>query len=174
MRFYKCIIFFSVLIRTVYLTAQSSEPHCNGFLFDQVVKTALSSSIPAIDVKDLYAQQSKYTILDARDIQEYNVSHIKGALHIGYENLNWEILKTIDKNHPIALYCSIGYRSEKVAEQLRDRGYTNVVNVYGSIFEWVNRGYEVVGKTGQPINKVHGYSKAWGIWVSNPKIVVVY
>jgi len=170
----------SFLCLLVYLTigqfvhAQTVTPHCNGFLFDQLVKKSLSFSIPTIDVQDLFVHRAEYLLLDARAKEEFAVSHIEGALYIGYEPINTEVLRPIDRNQPIAVYCSIGYRSEKVAEQLQKIGFTKVVNVYGSIFEWINRGYKVVDPSGKPTLKVHGYNRIWGIWVSHPTAEVVY
>jgi len=53
-------------------------------------------------------------------------------------------LAGIEKQDPLAVYCSVGYRSERIAEKLPQQRYTNVVNVYGGVFEWVNTGRPVV------------------------------
>jgi rhodanese-related sulfurtransferase len=171
-RSFLCLLFSLTLGQFGH--AQTVTPHCNGYLFDQLVKKSISFSVSTIDVQDLFAQRTKYLVLDARAKEEFTVSHIEGALRIGYEPLNTEVLRSVDRNQPIAVYCSIGYRSEKVAEQLQKMGFTQVVNVYGSIFEWINRGYKVVDPFGKPTHKVHGYSRIWGIWVSHPTAEVVY
>ena len=67
------------------------------------------------------------------------------------------------------LYCSIGYRSEKVGEKLQRLGYTKVYNLYGSIFESVNVGNEVVDQNGKKVKKVHTYNKDWSQWVDETK-----
>ena len=64
-----------------------------------------------------------YIILDAREKKEFNVSHLKGALNIGYDNIDKNVITQLDKNKTIVVYCSIGYRSEKVGELLRAKGY---------------------------------------------------
>jgi predicted sulfurtransferase len=74
------------------------------------------------------------------------------------------------KDTPIIVYCSVGYRSEKVAEQIIAAGYTQVSNLYGGIFEWVNEEqpvYDTKGKT----QKVHAYNKVWGVWLRKGKKV---
>ena len=63
------------------------------------------------------------------------------------------------------VYCTVGYRSGKVVEQLRKAGYKNVYNLHGSIFEWVNEGNKVVNAKGVTTNRVHTYSKEWGKWL---------
>lgn len=153
---------------------QSDSPKCENFFFDQMVKTSLDFTVPVIDVSNLHDHHEEYTILDARELSEYQVSHIKGAIHIGFDELNAEQLKKLDKNKPIAIYCSIGYRSEKVGEKLQKMGFKDVRNVYGSIFEWANRGYDLIGAQGRPVTTIHGFSRSWGIWIKKKNITVIY
>jgi rhodanese-related sulfurtransferase len=156
-------------------TQQSLDrPHCRGPLFNKMVHQMLSHSVPQLDVDSLEKGISNYLILDARERVEYDISHIQNAKYIGSDDPDWKVLKGIEKDKPIAIYCSIGYRSEKIAEQLIKRGFTNVYNVYGSIFEWVNRGYPVVEQNGKVTKKLHGYSRTWGIWVNNNSIELSY
>lgn len=75
----------------------------------------------------------------------------------------------IPKDAKIVLYCSVGYRSEKIGEKLQKMGYTDVNNLFGSLFEWVNRGYKVVDKDGNETQKVHTYNKDWSQWVDETK-----
>lgn len=64
----------------------------------------------------------------------------------------------------------MGHRSEKIGRRLHDLGYHNVYNLYGSIFEWVNRSYEVVDSQGSPVQLVHTYDHEWSKWVTNESI----
>jgi rhodanese-related sulfurtransferase len=154
--------------------AQSVSPKCHNPLFNSLVKNMIDQSIPTLDVDELSANQKQYYILDAREWSEYKVSHIPGATHIGYDNFNAILLDRIDKHQPIAIYCSIGYRSEKIGEKLVAMGFQEVYNVYGSIFEWANRGYPLVDIKGQTTRRVHGYDKKWGIWINRKKADIVY
>jgi len=133
--------------------------------FDEMLQLLLSNSVPQITVDEL-EQMDGVCLLDARELEEYKVSHIEGAQHIGYDNLNEKILENIPKEQTIVLYCSVGYRSEKVGEQLQKMGYTNVYNLYGSIFEWVNQGNRVVDENGTT-TRVHTYNKRWSKWLEN-------
>jgi len=58
-------------------------------------------------------------------------------------------------------YCSVGYRSAKMAQRLRNAGYTNVQNLEGSIFEWANEHRPLV-RDGEPTKQVHPYSALRG------------
>lgn len=133
--------------------------------FDEMLQLLLSNSVPQITVDELEYKDG-VCLLDARELEEYEVSHIEGAQHIGYEKLNKEILKSIPKEQTIVLYCSVGYRSEKIGEQLQNMGYTKVYNLYGSIFEWVNQGNPVVNENGTTTS-VHTYNKRWSKWLEN-------
>jgi 3-mercaptopyruvate sulfurtransferase SseA len=59
------------------------------------------------------------------------------------------------------VYCSVGYRSAIVAAQLQALGYSNVLNLRHSIFEWAEKGYPLLNEAGDT-NKVHPYNRAWG------------
>jgi len=136
--------------------------------FDEMVLDITSQSIPFSYAKDLQAKAVVF--LDARETAEYEVSHIKGAKHIGYDDFSKLNLEGISKTAELVVYCSVGYRSEKIAEKLQDLGYTNVSNLYGGIFAWKNEGYDVINALG-PTNKVHAYNEDWGKWlVSGEKV----
>lgn len=134
--------------------------------FDVLLKTMLSESVPTISVKELSQKDLKqYTLLDARELTEYKVSHLKNAKWIGYETFDEKKLASVPKDSPIVIYCSIGVRSEKIGEKLIAMGFTNVQNLYGSIFEWVNQGNQVFDSSGKATQKVHAYNRTWGIWL---------
>lgn len=72
------------------------------------------------------------------------------------------------------MYCSIGYRSEKVAEQLQAHGFTNVTNMAGGIFEWVNYKKPVLDKSNIQTTKVHAFDKDLGKWLDESLVEKVY
>lgn len=142
--------------------------HCADPAFDREVASWLSFTIPAIDVDSLRRlPPASVLLLDAREPDEYAVSHLAGAVHCGYDHFDGTLLDTFDKSRPVVVYCSIGYRSEKIAQKLKKAGFANVSNLYGSIFEWVNRGYPVVDASGQTTRRLHTYNRAWGRWVDD-------
>ncbi len=162
------LLVISVLFGTP-LSAQVSNPK-----FKRKIDWLLKETIEIISVNELKENQQEYLLLDAREKKEFDVSHIANAIHIGYDNPDFSILKDIQLDCPIVVYCSIGYRSEKIGEKLQKKGYTRVKNLYGSIFEWTNEGYEVVNNKSEVTNEVHTYNKKWSKWVENPKIQKVY
>ncbi|WP_235933001.1 rhodanese-like domain-containing protein [Acidiluteibacter ferrifornacis] len=135
--------------------------------YSLMLKALIKESIPIVAVADLDQKQiQSTTFIDSREKVEFDVSHIKGATWVGYDDFDMAKMDDISKNEPIIIYCSVGYRSEKIGEKLLQAGYTNVSNLYGGIFEWVNQGKPIVDLSGDPTTKIHGYSKTWGIWLS--------
>lgn len=142
----------------------SGSGQVNSTAFDLTLKGLLKKSVPIISVEDLQHQYNQYTILDAREPDEYCVSTLPGAITVGYNNFELVSVQHLDKNKPIVVYCSIGVRSEKIGEQLKAAGFTEVYNLYGGIFEWVNQENPVFMNDLQT-SRVHAYSRIWGIWL---------
>jgi rhodanese-related sulfurtransferase len=132
--------------------------------YDLMLASLLSHSVKEINVESLQVK-SNVVILDAREEVEYRVSHIKNARYVGYTNFLTSSIKDVPKDSEIVVYCSVGYRSEKIAERLKKIGYLNVSNLYGGIFEWINQGKEVVDKQEVVTLNIHPYSSVWGIWL---------
>ena len=142
--------------------------------FDEKVSRTIRFAIPTIGVDEVYKSKDKVVLLDTREKAEFNISHIPDAVFVGYQNFQKKRLANVPQDAKIVVYCSIGYRSERIGEQLEELGYTNVYNLYGSIFEWVNRGYRVVDAANQPTKKIHTYNKKWSQWVKNDAITKVW
>ncbi len=76
------------------------------------------------------------------------------------------MVEKLNKDSPIIVYCSVGYRSERVGEKLKSAGFKNVKNLYGGIFQWVNEGHPVVNKKDHWTDSVHTYNKNWSQWLT--------
>jgi rhodanese-related sulfurtransferase len=115
------------------------------------------------------SKDNNLILLDAREPEEFKVSHLKSAKFVGYSNFSTEKISHVikDKSSLVVVYCSLGIRSENISEKLQKEGYTNVRNLYGGIFEWKNKGYTVFNNAGEPTEKVHVFSKNWAKWLKN-------
>jgi len=133
--------------------------------YDLTLKALLSHSVPEVSVAQV-KEMKDAMLIDAREWNEYKVSHIKNAVFVGYDQFEISKLKSIHKKQKIVVYCSVGYRSEKISEKLKQAGFTDVSNLYGGIFEWVNQHNPVVDEKGNETSNIHAYSKAWGIWLN--------
>ncbi len=142
--------------------------------FDKKLKGMLDFTVPVMSVEQLDAMKDDVIILDAREKEEYEVSHIPSAMYIGYDHWEKKLAESLDRNKPVVLYCSIGYRSEKLGEKLEKMGFSEVYNLYGSIFEWANQGLPLVDSENQPTKEIHCYNKKWSIWMENPQYQKVW
>ena len=133
-----------------------------------MLKTLLSHSVPEMSIQEAARDSAGVVFLDARESREFEVSHIAGAIPVGYDHFDVSLLPALDKDRPVVVYCSVGYRSEKITEKLLAAGFKNVSNLYGGIFEWVNQGHPVVNQTGAT-QEVHAYSRSWGVWLRKGK-----
>ena len=136
---------------------------------DKVLEKYHQEKVPyisAIELQNL-KQNNKVVVLDSRELIEFKVSHIKGAILVGYDDFKLSSLpESLDKNTPLVVYCTLGVRSEVVANELIERGYRDVKNLYGGISEWKNKDYVVVDSTQTPTENIHVYSKKWGKWLT--------
>ncbi|RMA66469.1 rhodanese-like domain-containing protein [Ulvibacter antarcticus] len=126
-------------------------------------------SIPYISAEETRMLQLNDTviILDSREQEEFDVSHIPSARFIGFNSFSSERVseEIKDKNIPIVVYCSLGIRSEEIAEKLKKAGFTNLRNLYGGIFEWVNKEFPVVDSEEKKTLNVHTFNKHWSQWL---------
>lgn len=153
------IFFVLFLCVTFQVNAQNS--------IEDLLKQYNTHEIPYISVHELAMPKIQAIILDARELEEYNISHIENAVLVGYKNFNLEqtTKHLTDKKKTIVVYCSLGIRSENIAKKLKKDGYTNVYNLYGGIFEWKNKDFKVMDSEGHETENIHAFSKTWSKWL---------
>jgi rhodanese-related sulfurtransferase len=132
--------------------------------YKNMLDSIYEHTVPLMTVDSLYHLKKTF-ILDTREQKEFDVSHIKNARNVGYVWFDMRKVYDIPKDATIVLYCSVGYRSEKIGEKLIKNGYKHVYNLYGSIFEWVNEGYPVYKTNGVQTAEIHTYNEKWSKWV---------
>jgi rhodanese-related sulfurtransferase len=81
-------------------------------------------------------------IIDVREENEYELSHIKGAVNIPLSQFR-ERLNEIPKDKKVYLHCRSGQRSYNAVLILNNLGYTNAYNISGgfmgiSFYEYFN------------------------------------
>ena len=156
----KPLLFLLSLFLNLSLLAQSP--------IHESLDTLNVGSIDYIYPKNL-AQLKDVVVLDAREKEEFEVSHLKNAIWVGYSDFDIEKTSKIlpEKKKSIVVYCSIGARSEDIGEKLEQAGYKNVKNLFGGIFLWKNSGYPVFDESNQETEKVHAFSKEWAPLLTN-------
>ena len=158
MKFYTLLVFFFI-VHSVF--AQKT--------LDDLLNHYNTRSIPYISVKELRMHQlnDRVVILDTREQEEFEISHLTGAKLIGFNHFSMDKIseEIRDKDTPIVVYCSLGIRSEEIGEKLEKAGYTNIKNLYGGIFEWKNKEFPIVNKDEVKTDSVHTFSKLWSKWL---------
>ncbi|OUR94523.1 rhodanese [Flavobacteriales bacterium 34_180_T64] len=155
----KQIIYISLFLAASFVQAQET--------LSDVLNTYNNKTVPYISVPELAMPKTNTIVLDSREQSEFDVSHLKNALFVGYTNFNLEQVIDIipNKDSKIVVYCSLGIRSEDTAEKLLKAGYTNVFNLYGGIFEWKNKGLSVYDKNEKETENVHVCNSLWSKWL---------
>jgi rhodanese-related sulfurtransferase len=130
-------------------------PRINAYLDKEYADVA------SITTKELASSENSISaagrlILDIRDKEEYDTSHIPQAILYTKNNA---IVEAAAKSTPIVVYCSVGLRSAAIARQLKEKGFTNVKNLRGSIFMWANENRPLMGLFS---DKAHPYNARWG------------
>ena len=137
---------------------------------DHKLGMLLRFDVPQIGADSLYTLNgADNLLLDARAAEEYAVSHIEGAIRIDPDGKLPAWIADIEPERQVTVYCSVGYRSENVGRRLQAAGFTKVSNLYGSLFDWVDRGYPLVDSSGNVTRRIHTYNARWGELVTHPE-----
>ena len=97
---------------------------------------AVYVNITAAQAKEIMDTQEGYVILDTRTQEEYDESHIPGAIVISHEEILEKAEDVLtDKDQLILVYCRSGRRSKLAAQDLQKLGYTNIKE-FGGILDW--------------------------------------
>jgi rhodanese-related sulfurtransferase len=157
---FKKLLFFSFVLFPFSLFSQIKNQE-----FKQMLDSIYSHTVPLISVDSLKEIKKSVYLLDAREKDEFEVSHLKNSRNVGYIWFDMRKVYDIPKDATVVVYCSLGYRSEKIAEKLIHDGYKNVFNLYGGIFEWDNEGNPIYKDNGIQTTEIHTYNKKWAKWV---------
>lgn len=102
----------------------------------QTTQEAVYVNITAEQAKEIMDTQKGYIILDTRAQEEYDESHIPGAIVIPHDEILEKAESVLtDKDQMILVYCRSGRRSKIAAEALVELGYTNIKE-FGGIIDW--------------------------------------
>lgn len=93
-------------------------------------------NITAEQAKEIMDSQDGYIILDVRAQDEFDESHIPGAILIPHDEITEKAEDLLtNKDQLILVYCRSGRRSKLAAEALVELGYTNIKE-FGGIIDW--------------------------------------
>lgn len=103
-------------------------------------RTESLNLISAEDLHDMITGATNFVLVDVRAPQEYEDSHIKGAINIPVADLRTRH-KELNKDKKTVLICSSGNRSSLGASILKQHGFRDVYNVAGGMTGYSAAGY---------------------------------
>lgn len=105
--------------------------------------------------------QAELVLVDVRTAAEQRVSHLRGAQYADPDNPDIQALG-IRSNATVVVYCSIGYRSAAIVDDLEQAGIADIYNLEGGLFQWANEGRPIFRGSDQ-VHEVHPFNRIWGL-----------
>jgi rhodanese-related sulfurtransferase len=116
---------------------------------------ATLSIITADELHDWMQKGNKrFYLLDVRDQDEFDVSHIKDARRIGSADFNVERVWMFHRNAPVIVYCTNGERSQTMAQYLGLMGFEDVRILDGQLLAWWEKHRSLVNKDNQASKEI--------------------
>lgn len=120
--------------------------------------TAYYSLNGAIDVDYAHDLLSKgATVYDVRSHEEIKVSSLKGAIPFNNQ-------VKVPTDHPVLFICTLGSRSHSIYTKFKKNGYSNVHNVAGGYFRWLQHGHALYAN-GKPTHTIHPHSQFFALFL---------
>ncbi len=103
-------------------------------------------------------KQERCVLVDIRTEAERKVSMIPGAIsQTEYERTNGQHV-----GKEVVCYCTIGYRSAKYAQAMKQQG-VSISSFNGSIIAWCQAGHKLTTPDGRDTTRVHVYGPKWNL-----------
>ncbi len=94
--------------------------------------------IDPVEVKQKLDRGDTFTLIDVRELHEYQIASIPGAQLIPLGTLPAR-LGELDKDADIVAHCKSGARSQKAVDLLKQNGFKHVRNMTGGILAWSDK-----------------------------------
>ena len=96
------------------------------------------------NVKQILDNGDNVKLVDVREDYEWQHGCLPNAIHLSKGVIERDIESIItDKQTPLVLYCSGGFRSIIAAYNIQKMGYTNVASMSGGLRNWMELSYPV-------------------------------
>ena len=94
---------------------------CAQQSFEEMLDDMYERTVPLIAPDELQALQDsvKIQLLDTRAPEEFGGSHLSGATLLDFDRFRPRDVAHLPKDEPVVVYCSVGYRSERIGEKLQ-------------------------------------------------------
>ena len=127
------------------------------YVFKNGIYTSFSGDVQRIEAIEAQSilEQKQPIILDARTLEEFQTSHLEGAIYY-----TEDILEKLPKDQPLLIYCTLGVRSNKAAKIASNKGFKEVYDMKDGILGWANGSLPLMNQDGLSTDTVHTYNKS--------------
>lgn len=127
---------FGVLLFTLALGGCAEPPYTN--VDNAQLKSLIAQGVPVYDVRRAEEWRSTGVVEGSRALTWVNKS--------GQPNPEFlpRFTAEVGKDAPVILICRTGSRTEALARELAERGYTQIYNVRHGITRWIGENNPVV------------------------------
>ena len=98
------------------------------------------------DFLEKFNNSSSALLIDVREPFEYKKSRISGAINLPSSGKIDLASDTMNRAKPCFLYCTSGFRSDRVAGRLAAKGFVQIYSLQGGISKWKKEGLPVSRK----------------------------
>lgn len=154
-----------VVLGFVFFCALPAQLFGQNTAYKALLSGIYDSEFPTLQPAQI-SNLKDYQVLDTREKEEFEISHLQNAKWVGYETFELSHIQNLDKSKPVLVYCTVGARSQDIGKKLVDAGFKQVYNLYGGIIHWSNE-KKPVFKDNLTTKKVHTYNRLWSVWLNN-------
>jgi len=129
------------IVQLMRIGYEQVEGYLDGGIALWKAATLPTSKLDTIDIETLYKRllrNESFLVLDVRRLDEWDVGHIPGSIHIHIAELS-QRMEELPKNLPIMVICHTGYRAGIAASMVATTG-REVIAVRGGMGDWLKAG----------------------------------
>ena len=139
---------FTIIKKVRILNEAKVETNKLGIKKYPIPDVMTEPMIANLDFIKYYFDSNLATIIDARDVDEFNTKHIEGAINIPYDYYDdyADEISSLKYNDIYIIYCSGGECSLSIdlADLLfTEKGFENIFVFEGGLPEWENAGFPI-------------------------------
>jgi parallel beta-helix repeat protein len=137
-------------------------------LLSTTIAITIAISYSNVTVTEAYAMiksNPNLVILDVRTQSEYDLGHIRLAIHIPLDEISGRLFE-LNITDEILVYCKAGGRSASASQILVDNGFLYVFNILGGLDAWKIQGYPVYIKYPSIQEAINNAAEGDSIYVS--------
>jgi rhodanese-related sulfurtransferase len=106
---------------------------------ERYVMQQMDYEITPEETKELAERHEPFTLLDVRELWEFETARLEGAKLIPMGEIPSRAHEELDPDDHIVVYCHHGVRSMSVTAWLRQQGFEKAQSMSGGIDAWSRR-----------------------------------